>query len=306
MSGTVWTKFYWSDWDTDPALRLCSYGAQGLWMRLLCIAAAHDPIGYVAVAGRGLSETDIARMTGGSECEVSSLLGELERNGVFSRDRQGRIYSRRMITDARASATARKNGKSGGNPSLRKDRGNSDWDKGSDKGGLKPQEPEAISQKPLKPPLGLEAQATQDTSAKPLSAWVAEIWDAAPQTGRGRSGRAAVEKALKAAIARRIDPARILSGLIGYYASPDATKNGGEFAAGIHVAIGQGRWEAFADSDPGSGPGAPVPPPDPWPGRLLAFQRNGYWNTTDWGPKPGKLGCRAPGIGQEEPHETAA
>lgn len=128
MSGIVWTKFYWSDWETDPALRLCSFAAQGLWMRMLCIAASHDPIGYVAVAGRGLDETDIARMTGGSESEVRSLLGELDRNGVCSRDRHGRIYSRRMTSDARKSALAVKNGKNGGNPNLSKDKGNSTSD----------------------------------------------------------------------------------------------------------------------------------------------------------------------------------
>lgn len=119
MSGVIWTKFFWSDWETDPALRLCSFAAQGLWMRMLCIAAVHDPIGYVAVAGRGLDETSIARMTGGLESEVSSLLGELDRNGVFSRDRHGRIYSRRMVSDAKKSAAARKFGKEGGNPKLK-------------------------------------------------------------------------------------------------------------------------------------------------------------------------------------------
>ncbi|GLK69198.1 hypothetical protein [Hansschlegelia plantiphila] len=147
MSGTVWSKFYWSDWESDPALRLCSLAAQGLWMRMLCIASAHDPIGYVAVAGRGLDETALARMTGCSESEAAALLGELDQNGVFSRDRQGRIYSRRMTTDAKKAATARKNGKNGGNPSLRKQSENSASDKGSDKSPLKPQEPEARDQK---------------------------------------------------------------------------------------------------------------------------------------------------------------
>jgi hypothetical protein len=145
VSGTTWTKFFWSDWDTDPALRLCSFAAQGLWMRMLCIAAAHDPIGYVAVAGRGLDETSIARMTGGSESEVRDLLGELDLNGVFSRDRHGRIYSRRMVSDAKRAAIARKNGKNGGNPSLGKDRGNLAPDNPPVKGGLKPQEPTAMS-----------------------------------------------------------------------------------------------------------------------------------------------------------------
>lgn len=153
MSGTVWTKFFWADWQSDPALRLCSYAARGLWMDMLCIAAAHDPIGYVAVAGRGLSETDIARMTGGSESEVHALLGDLERNGVFSRDRKGTIYSRRMIADARKAAISRKNGKNGGNPKLCSESVIPASDKGSDMGALKPQEPESNNQEPEDPSL---------------------------------------------------------------------------------------------------------------------------------------------------------
>jgi hypothetical protein len=147
MSGTIWTKFFWSDWESDPALRLCSLAAQGLWMRMLCIAAAHDPIGYVAVAGRGLDKTSLARMTGCLELEATSLLGELERNGVFSRDRHGRIFSRRMVNDAKKSAIARKNGKFGGNPSLGNKKKKCSLDNQKDKPPLKTQEPEARSQK---------------------------------------------------------------------------------------------------------------------------------------------------------------
>lgn len=141
----VWSKFFWQDWESDPAVRLCSMAAQGLWMRMLCIAAAHDPIGYVAVAGKGLDETSLARLTGCQESEVASLLGELERNGVFSRDRQKRIYSRRMVRDARKAATARNNGKNGGNPSLSKGKGISALDNPSVKGGDNPHKPRARS-----------------------------------------------------------------------------------------------------------------------------------------------------------------
>lgn len=146
MSGTLWSKFYWSDWESDPAVRLCSFAAQGFWMRMLCIAAAHDPIGYVAVAGKGLDETALARLTGCQESEAISLLGELDRNGVFSRDRHGRIYSRRMVADAKKAAIARKNGKNGGNPSLSKQKDNFSSDKGAVKAEVKPHKPEAIFQ----------------------------------------------------------------------------------------------------------------------------------------------------------------
>lgn len=124
MSGTTWSKFFWADWETDPALRLCSLAAQGLWMRMLCIAASHDPTGYVCVAGRSLGVTDLAILTGASETQVGVLFAELDRNGVFSRDRTGRIYSRRMVRDSKVAAMNRKNGKLGGNPNLRKDTGN--------------------------------------------------------------------------------------------------------------------------------------------------------------------------------------
>lgn len=150
MSGTIWTKFFWSDWQADPALRLCSYAARGLWMDMLCIAATHDPIGYVSVAGRGLSETDIARMTGGSESEAHALILELEQNGVFSRDRKGTIYSRRMIGDAKKSAIAMKNGKKGGNPNLSNETVILPSVKGEVKPPDKPQEPLPITQTELK------------------------------------------------------------------------------------------------------------------------------------------------------------
>jgi len=117
-------------------------------MRLLCVAAQHDPIGYVAVNGRPLGCQEISRLTGVSINECESLLQELDKNGVFSRDRKQRIYSRRMLRDVKKHATAKKNGKGGGNPSLLKERGNSASDNPSDKAGDKPQIPLTNTQIP--------------------------------------------------------------------------------------------------------------------------------------------------------------
>lgn len=164
----VWSKFFWQDWESDPAVRLCSMAAQGLWMRMLCIAAAHDPIGYVAVAGKGLDETSLARLTGCQESEVISLLGELDRNGVFSRDRQGRIYSRRMTRDARKAAVAKNNGRKGGNPSLGKGEGNSASDNQQDKGVDNPHKPRAKSQDE-------KAKAFSKRANAPKKSWEHEI-----------------------------------------------------------------------------------------------------------------------------------
>ncbi|ACL58470.1 hypothetical protein [Methylobacterium nodulans] len=146
MTGTVYGKWYWSDWLSDPGVRASSYAARGLWMDLLCIAATADPTGYVVLNGRPLIASDIARLTGGDASEVEILLDELARNGVFTRDRHGRIYSRRMVREAKSAKISRENGKKGGNPNLRKQKGIPDRDNPPDKGGLNTQKPEARSQ----------------------------------------------------------------------------------------------------------------------------------------------------------------
>lgn len=161
-----WDKFFWSDYASDPALKLCSFAAQGLWMRMLCIAAEHEPAGYIAINGRGLEEEDIARVTGGAILEVSLLVAELERNGVFSRDRRAWIYSRRMVKTAKMRRQASEWGKKGGNPKLRNKSEIPPGDKGGGKGGVdegdKPQKPEARSYSEGKPSGPGQAEADPD------------------------------------------------------------------------------------------------------------------------------------------------
>lgn len=41
-------------------------------------------------------------------------------------------------------------------------------------------------------------------------------------------------------------------------------------------------------------PAAPEDPGEIWRRRIQAFGRNAYWNRYDWGPAPGKDGCKAP------------
>ncbi len=90
-------------------------------MRMLCIAAQHDPIGFVSVNSVPLDSQGIARLCAPAigMNEVEALLGELARNGVYTRDKRGAIYNRRMVRDAKKAAIARENGKLGGNPILK-------------------------------------------------------------------------------------------------------------------------------------------------------------------------------------------
>ncbi len=95
--------FFWSDYEHDEALRLCSLAAQGLWMRMLCLMARSQPRGYLRLGDRALSPRDLARCAGCTEEETVELMQELEAAGVYSRDRHGTPYCRRMVrTDALA------------------------------------------------------------------------------------------------------------------------------------------------------------------------------------------------------------
>lgn len=158
----MWSKFYWSDWLSDAGLRRSSFAARGLWIDMLCIAAQSDPIGYLTVKKVPLSDNDIARMVGGSEPEVRTLLEELERNGVLSRDRKGTIFSRRIVRDAKKSRDAKNNGKLGGNPTLSKDKGKSGEVNLQDNTEVKPQKPETTFQEERKQDAAVAAFETDE------------------------------------------------------------------------------------------------------------------------------------------------
>ena len=116
MSTNPSTKLFWNDWDNDRALALCSFAAQGLWMRMLSLAARSG--GYIRVHGKPCSVEDIAVLVGHPVSEVSPLVEELAARGVFSRARDGSIYNRRMVRDEKNRKISQKNGKKGGNPVL--------------------------------------------------------------------------------------------------------------------------------------------------------------------------------------------
>lgn len=111
-------KFFPSDWRSDPALRMCSVAARGLWMEMLCLMHEAEPKGSLVVNGRALSESQLAALAGMSPDGLAALMNELETAGVFSRDADRTIFSRRMRRDVEKAARDFANGKSGGNPAL--------------------------------------------------------------------------------------------------------------------------------------------------------------------------------------------
>jgi hypothetical protein len=122
MSKLRWSKLWWQDWSDDPALRLCSLAAQGLWMRMLCIAALqHDDLyGFVLVNGKPPTIAQLAKIVGAHHHTVAALLAELERNGVCDM-RGGNTYvSRRMLRGKAEHAARKAAGLQGGNPNLKR------------------------------------------------------------------------------------------------------------------------------------------------------------------------------------------
>jgi hypothetical protein len=107
VTGTKSSRFFWSDWESDEALKLCSLAAQGLWMRMLCVCAKGE--GYLQVNGKSLRDETLALVIGRPIEEIKPLLAELADAGVFSFDRKNRIYSRRMIRDGKIAVKGKQN-----------------------------------------------------------------------------------------------------------------------------------------------------------------------------------------------------
>ena len=111
-------QFYPADWRKDSGLRLCSLAARGLWVELMCIAHECDEYGKLKQNGRGFSHKTLAKLVGLSPQTCLKLLTELEENGVFSKDEDGAIYSRRMVRDEELRKIRAEAGSKGGNPIL--------------------------------------------------------------------------------------------------------------------------------------------------------------------------------------------
>lgn len=138
-----WVKFYFSDWTSDPKLRMCGLAARGLWMEMLAIMHEAEPYGHLLVSGIVPSEQQLSVLVGAPVQQVADLLVELGIAGVFSRNRAGVIFSRKMVKDEKKAQIARKNGKNGGNPKLCKQTAISTLDN-------------QIATEPVKPPLNTQ------------------------------------------------------------------------------------------------------------------------------------------------------
>lgn len=201
MSKLRWAKLWWSDWENDPALRQCSLAAQGLWMRLLCLAAQSRNYGVVLVSGKPPTAGEIARIVGDHHSRVEALIRELEARQVFDRSETGAIQSRRMMADCKEHERKRRAGLNGGNPAL-----NRDHDPGPNGGLLKQplkqnkhgllkvEEEEEVKQKeesPRTPPPGGAARTRNQNGGEKKNSQNANIDLLAEELADAKSGNSA-------------------------------------------------------------------------------------------------------------------
>lgn len=266
-------KFYPSDWRADPALRMCSMAARGLWMEMLCLMHEAEPRGYLLVNGKPVTDRQVAALAGLSPKEASVLLEELEQAGVFSRDDNGTVFSRRMTRDEEKSNMDKANGKRGGNPGLKR------AVNPQDNGGHKAQKPEARSQKETTPS--------------------GVVSGAPPDDFEGLGSR------LLEAAGENIQPhgALVLAPILGLIQAGCDLET--DILPTIRAKAGRlrrpaGSWAYFAEAirdahaariEAGRGV---VKPPTPeasekrWQTRLAMARERGQWSSAEWGPMPGQ------------------
>jgi hypothetical protein len=116
-----WLKFFPTDWDSDLALKRCSMAARGLWIGMIGIMhQSTDRPGSFIVKSIVPTDDEAARLLGCSTREFRKLRAELENSGVFSRDPDGVIFSRRMRRDIEKAKKDKENGGRGGNPAVKR------------------------------------------------------------------------------------------------------------------------------------------------------------------------------------------
>jgi hypothetical protein len=121
---------------------------------MLCLMHEARPHGSLLVNGKPVTAARLANLVGGGVAEVEGFLAELEEAGVFSRDADGALYSRRMRRDEERAAVNRVNGRAGGNPLLKAgvnppvNPGVNPPVNPADKAGVKAQKPESRLQTP--------------------------------------------------------------------------------------------------------------------------------------------------------------
>jgi hypothetical protein len=102
------TRWFFNDWDNEPGMKFCSLAAQGLWFKMLGLAARSREYGVVLIGDHPSLRTDLPALLAPSCGETAETIGKLVEDlitfKVAAVDEGGRVINRRMVREAREEA----------------------------------------------------------------------------------------------------------------------------------------------------------------------------------------------------------
>jgi hypothetical protein len=209
-------------------------------MDMICYMHEGAPYGYLKVGSKVIREVNLAVMVGVNLEVVARLLAELEECGVFSRDEDGCIFSRRMVKDENTRNARAAGGKLGGNPSLVKRKVN-----------LPPNLPSETKDNRKPTPSSSSSSSTSSTekgsflSDKPddYPEIIKNLWSIFPAKSRDRSSKAKLAQEWRKLKAKP-DEQTVTDSLVKWASCHEWTKDGGQFVPGAHLWLKDRKWES--------------------------------------------------------------
>jgi hypothetical protein len=99
------TRWFFNDWDNEPGMKFCSLAAQGLWFKMLGLAARSREYGVVLIGDHPSLRTDLPALLAPSCGETVETIGKLVDDlitfKVAAVDEGGRVINRRMVREAK-------------------------------------------------------------------------------------------------------------------------------------------------------------------------------------------------------------
>lgn len=105
--------FYFGDWLKDPGIRALDWDVRMVWMEMLGFMWESERRGYLVLNGKEIDRKTLQKMLGCDRKLIIKSLLQLEKYSIFSRTKEGIIYSRRMAEDEEKRQNKRKAGKIG-------------------------------------------------------------------------------------------------------------------------------------------------------------------------------------------------
>lgn len=102
MSRNKWFKFDAETWLSDPKLRSISYGAQGLWINIICLCHISEKYGYLTVNGQQMDRKQLQNCMNPAK-NWNKCFDELVENNILKQDENGFYYCHKLLKDKKFS-----------------------------------------------------------------------------------------------------------------------------------------------------------------------------------------------------------